>query len=133
MAKGHLSNQERLATLNSFGKDLARRAKSKCELSGQSGVPLKIYEIPPVKEPEFDKCLLVCDEVHEQLERPKSLTPDSWRHLAELIWEEEPAIQVMCIRILTHISKTHAWAHEILESFDTTDEISEWADQAPLS
>ena len=128
MAKGHLA----ISILNSFGKDLARRAKSKCELSGESGVPLKIYEIPPAKEPEFDKCLLVSASVLEQLERPKTITPDQWRHLSELVWEEEPTIQVMSIRILQYIDKSESWAGEILSILDAPDEIWEWAEKEPL-
>jgi len=134
MSKGHDANQERLATLNRFGKDLARRAKSKCELSGESGVPLRIYEIPPVKEPEFERCLMLSDEVIEQLSKPaKTLKPDQWRHLAELIWEEEPAVQVMCVRILQFIGKQQAWATEILESAMLEEDILTWAEQEPLA
>ncbi len=31
-------------TLSSFGKDLARRARSKCELCESAGVPLSVFE-----------------------------------------------------------------------------------------
>jgi protein PhnA len=41
MAKGHETHQSRVAALQALGKDLARRAKSKCELTGVGGVPLR--------------------------------------------------------------------------------------------
>ena len=106
MAKGYDTHQARVQALSLFGKDLARRAKSKCELSGESGVPLKTYEIAPVpNEPDYDKCLLVSEAVLDQLERPKSIQPDQWRGvLAELIWSELPTQQVMAYRLLQHIA-----------------------------
>ena len=50
MAKGYDGNQARIEALSLLGKDLARRAKSKCELSGESGVPLKTYEVEPAAQ-----------------------------------------------------------------------------------
>lgn len=133
MAKGYDSNQERLQALSLLGKDLARRAKSKCELSGESGVSLKTYEIEPIpKQPDFNKCLLVSEEVLEQLQRPKSLKAEQWRGLSELIWSELPAQQVMAHRILTHIAKSQPWAQNILDEAYLDDELVEWSESAPL-
>ena len=42
MAKGLLKHQERKSALSLLGKDLARRARSKCELCEASGVPLTL-------------------------------------------------------------------------------------------
>ena len=90
MAKGFDANQERKQALSFFGKDLARRAKSKCELTQKSGVSLVTYEIPPVpNEPEFDRCLLVSEDVLRQLEKPSTLRAGEWRHLSEVIWSQQ--------------------------------------------
>ena len=132
MAKGHQANQERLTVLNSFGKDLIRRAKSKCELSEVGGQALKIYEIPPLKEPEYGRCLMLSEKVIDQLERPKSIDAEQWRHLAELVWVEEPAVLVMVVRMLAYLSKEHTWAGELLADASIDDEILEWAAEAPL-
>ena len=71
MAKGYDTNQARQQTLSLFGKDLARRSKSTCELSGVSGVALNIYEIPPVlDDPEFDRCLFLSEDVISQFKQP---------------------------------------------------------------
>ena len=133
MAKGYDSNQERLQALSLLGKDLARRAKSKCELSGESGVSLKTYEIEPIpKQPDFEKCLLVSEDVLDQLQRPKSLKAEQWRRLGELIWSELSAQQMMAHRILTHIAKTKPWAQNILDEAYLDDELVEWSESAPL-
>lgn len=133
MAKGYDTNQQRLKALSLLGKDLARRAKSKCELSGEAGVSLKIYEVEPVpSEPDLDKCLLVSEAVLEQLQRPKSLKPEQWRGLGELIWSEIPAQQMMAHRILSFIAKTQPWAQSILDEAYLDDAIIEWSESAAL-
>ena len=40
MAKGYELHQARMMALQGMGKDLTRRAKSKCELTGAAGVSL---------------------------------------------------------------------------------------------
>ena len=134
MAKGFDTNQERLNTLSLFGKDLARRSKSSCELSTESGIPLKIYEIHPVpKEPDFEQCLFLSEQTIQQLENPKKyLQANQWRHLNELVWAETPQVQLMAVRILTYIAKQQAWAQEILDEAYLDDELLNQAAAAPL-
>ena len=116
MAKGYDVNQERRQALSLFGKDLARRAKSKCELTQASGVPLVTYEIPPVpNDPYFERCLLVSEDVLAQLEQPRSLRPGEWRHLNEVIWSDIPAVQAMALRILRHLAPAEPWAQNLIE------------------
>ncbi|MBK1790293.1 hypothetical protein [Persicirhabdus sediminis] len=134
MAKGYDIHQQRKMTLSKFGKDLVRRAKSKCELSQADHESLVIYEVEPVPaEPDISHCLMVSNEVVEQLTNIKQLDADKWRHLNELIWSEIPAVQVMAYRILSHISKNHVWAQQILDEAFLDEEIIEWGDKAPLS
>ena len=103
-------------TLSSFGKDLTRRAKSKCELSSTSGVPLHIYEIPPApSKPDPKRCLMLSEEVIDQLNNPDKIAPDQWHNLGELIWSEIPAVQIMAHRLLTYIAQTENWAQGILD------------------
>ena len=116
MAKGYNLDQERKQALSLFGKDLARRAKSRCELTQTGGVPLVSYEIPPVpKEPEFSRCLLVSDAVLGQLEKPGTLQAGEWHHLSEVIWSEVPAVQAMALRILRHLAPSEPWARNLIE------------------
>lgn len=124
MGRGYDENQERLAVLQSFGKDLARRAKSTCELSLAKGVPLKVYEVPPApKQPDFERCLFLSEETIAGLEKPGLLVADDWRHLAELIWSEMPLQQVMAYRILTYFAPRYDWCAEILEEAYLDDDI----------
>jgi len=133
MAKGYNEHQERLHTLSLFGKDLARRSKSTCELSGQSGVALKIYEVAPVpNQPDYDRCLFLSEQTISQLEQPKQIRAEEWRILGELIWSELIPVQVMAHRILTHISQSHSWAQEILEEAFLDEEVIQWAEKVKL-
>jgi len=134
MAKGHELHQARAMALQSLGKDLARRAKSKCELTGEGGVRLHPYEIPPVgDEPSLDRTILVSDVCLEALNRPKTLGGQQWRCLAETIWSENPAVQVVAWRMLQELVKREDWARETLEDVFLDSEVLEWAEQAPLA
>lgn len=133
MGKGFDQNQERIAALQALGKDLARRAKSKCELTGAAGVPLKPYEIPPVpKEPDIERTLLLSEPCHEALQRPNLLAGRRWQCLAEMIWSESPAVQVLSWRILEHLAKKEDWAREALENAALDPETEAWAKAASL-
>lgn len=135
MAKGFDVNQERKQSLGLFGKDLARRAKSKCELSLASGVPLVTYEIPPTpKEPAFERCLLVSESVRDQLAKPATLRAEEWRHLSEIIWSDVPAVQAMALRILRYfaIKREEPWAQDLIEEAYLDPEVEQLAEEADL-
>lgn len=130
MAKGLLKHQERQSALSLLGKNLARRARSKCELCEASGVPLAIYEVAPVPaEPDFDHCLMTCETCREQLEKPKRIQSDHWRCLTKSIWSDVPAIQVLSLRYLRQFAEQHQWAADTLEIAYLTPEVEEWADK----
>ena len=133
MAKRLVEHQERQSALNLLGKNLARRARSKCEICAASGVRLTIYEVPPVpSEPEFDACLMLCETCKTQLENPKKLEPNHWRCLTKSIWSEVPAVQVVSLRQLRKLSEKQSWALEALEYAYPEAKIVQWADAAPL-
>jgi len=133
MAKGYETHQARTLALQALGKDLARRAKSKCELTGAAGVPLKAYEVPPVAtEPDLDRTLLVSEACLAVLERPKALAGQEWRCLAETVWSELPAAQVVSWRMLSLLAKSEDWAREVLDVVFLDADIQTWAESAPL-
>ncbi len=133
MAKGFEAHQQRQMALSAFGKELARRCKSKCELTGASGVSLHIYEIPPVaEEPELARCLMICENAITQINQPELIVPDQWHHLGELIWSELPAVQIMAWRILKHIASEQNWARDILEDSCLDEETLAQASKASL-
>ncbi|RPJ33789.1 MAG: phnA protein [Verrucomicrobiaceae bacterium] len=128
MAKGYELHQARMMALQGMGKDLARRAKSKCEITGAAGVPLHPYEVPPVGEdPDIERTLLLCEECHEMLEHPDRLAGRGWQCLAEAVWSEMPAVQVVAWRMLHELAKREDWAREVLEEVFLDPAVEEWA------
>ena len=106
MAKGREEHEARVAALNMLGKDLARRAKSKCELCERGGEKLQIFEVPPVpRDPDFGRSLLLCAECADQA------------------GSENPMVQVMAIRLLKRLAKTQDWARESLDELFLDEEI----------
>ena len=118
-------NQERIATLNSFGKDLARRCKSCCELCGKND-SLSIYEVPPVKDPDIEKCIMICDICKEKINDTKNINEHHWHCLNESAWSEIPAVQVMAWRLLKRL-EAEPWAQDLAEQLYLDDETLEWA------
>ena len=128
MGKGYELHQARVLALQGLGKDLARRAKSKCELTGAAGVPLRPYEVPPVgEEPDIDRTLLVSETCLDVLEHPARLKGREWQILAETVWSEQPATQVVAWRMLSHLAKAEDWAREVIEEVFLDDEVEDWA------
>lgn len=129
MAKGLDKHRARLDALNAFGKDLARRAKSQCELCGASGTSLQIHEVLPVPaEPEFDHCILLCETCKGQLDNPKRMQPDHWRCLNTAVWSEVPAVQVMAVVTLRRLTSL-PWAAELEEQLYLAPEVEAWLER----
>ena len=128
MAKGYELHQARMMALQGIGKDLARRAKSKCELTGASGVPLRPYEVPPVGEhPDLDRTLLISEECQQALDHPSKMAGRGWQCLAEAVWSDLPAVQVVAWRMLHELAKREDWAREVLDEVYLDPEVEEWA------
>ena len=133
MGKGYDTHQARVAALQSLGKDLARRAKSKCELTGAAGVPLRPYEVPPVSaDPEIERTLLVSEHCIEMLEHSDRLKGREWQCLAEVVWSEMPAVQVVAWRMLNELAKREDWAREVIEEVFLDEEVEAWAKSSKL-
>jgi len=132
MAKGREEHEARQWALQSFGKDLARRAKSKCELCEVAGEKLAIFEVPPVpSEPDFDHCLLVCERCRSALEGSGAVVGgEEWRVLAQTVWSEMPAAQVAAVLLLKRLAATEDWARETVEELYLDDEVADWVTRA---
>ncbi|MGL5278299.1 MAG: PhnA protein [Cetobacterium sp.] len=127
MAKGYDQYLERKNKVNSFGKELTRRAKSKCELCEATGVSLSIFEIPPTKEePEVERCIFICDECRDKLERIKKAKENDFRFLSNSMWSEVDMVRALSIVLLKEMSKKYSWAEVILDDLyidETTEEL----------
>nr|WP_307776000.1 PhnA protein [uncultured Cetobacterium sp.] len=116
MAKGYDQHMERKNKVSSFGKELTRRAKSKCELCEATGVSLSVFEVPPVKEePEVERCIFICDECRDKLERIKKAKENDFRFLTNSVWSEVDMIRAVSIVLLKEMSKKYSWAEQVLE------------------
>jgi protein PhnA len=128
MAKGYELHQVRMMALQGMGKDLARRAKSRCELTGVAGVPLRAYEVPPVPaDPDIDRTLLISQECQDMLDHPARLAGRHWQCLAEAVWSEMPAVQVVAWRMLNELAKREDWAREVLDEVFLDADVESWA------
>jgi protein PhnA len=125
MARGLEEHKARQDELNYLGKDLARRAKSSCELCGDS-TSLFIFEVPPVKEPSLETSLMICESCGEELKHTDKLNPNHWFGLQERIWSEVPAVQVMAWRLLQEL-KSETWAQDLLDQVYLEDSVLQWA------
>lgn len=116
MAKGYDQHMERKNKVNSFGRELTRRAKSKCELCEATGVSLSVFEVPPVKEePEVERCIFICDECRDKLERVKKAKENDFRFLSNSMWSEIDMVRALSIVLLKEMSKKYSWAEVILD------------------
>ena len=133
MSKGHERHQERHHGLSLYGKDLVRRSSSHCELCDAHGVQLHIYEVPPPpKEPDYSRCVMICDVCLAQLERPKLRDQNHWRCLNHSIWSEVPAVKVLAIAMLKRVAEQERWAVELLEQTYLEPEEELWLEQVAL-
>ncbi len=114
MARGLDKHKEYVDALNLLGKQLARRAKSKCELSGEPGTLQAFDLIGEPTEPDLEHVLLVSPVVREHLEGKNLEQRDPLRYLDEAVWSTEGAVRAAAVRILEQIDAP--WAREAIES-----------------
>jgi protein PhnA len=128
MVKRFEKNQERLQALSWLGKDLARRAHSKCELCEASGVKFKTIEVDPVPaEPDLEHCLLICEQCFEQFNRKGQPDEQYWRCLETAAWKELPVVQVTAVRLLKEIEAP--WTELLLEQLYIWPEAEAWLEK----
>ena len=116
MAKGRDKHQAYLNALNLLGKDLARRAKSKCELLEISD-ELRPYDLSAgEEEPSLDHVVLICAKAREALDG-RIRDPNDYRALESVVWSELLPIRQAACKILEKIDQD--WAREALENAKT--------------
>ena len=106
---------------------LLTRSNSTCELCGATE-NLCVFEVPPVKDPDSDKSVLVCETCSSQIEKTSEMDSNHWRCLNDSMWSQVPAVQVTAFRMLTRLAKTEAWAQDLLDMMYMEDETKSWAD-----
>ena len=107
---------------------LTERSNGCCELCS-STTDLSIFEVPPIKEPNSDKSVLVCSTCLSQLEKKVDMDSNHWRCLNDAMWSQVPAVQVTAFRLLTRLSHAgESWAQDLLDMMYMEDEQKAWAD-----
>lgn len=113
MARGREKHDAYRQALSLLGKDLARRAKSRCELSEERG-SLVTYDLEGASvEPSLEHVLLVSPTVEEHLEG-RNLQGNNARYLENAVWSELPVVRRAAIKILEQVQES--WAEEALEN-----------------
>lgn len=124
MSKKRKPYKENLLRVGDFGKDLARRSKSKCELCEASKVKLTIYEVPPAPTvPEFEDCMLLCDHCLNTIFNIDSVKENDLRFLEGPIWSENKIIQATAIALLKTAEDKYSWISDSLENIYIDDEL----------
>ncbi len=126
MSKGREAHQQRIQQVNAFGKELARRSKSRCELCGEN-TSLSIYEVPPVNEPDLHHCVMICENCRNQIEGKQRLEPNHWHNLTQSVWSEVPAVQVLAVQMLQRL-KNEGWAQDLLDEVYLEPDVQAWVD-----
>lgn len=130
MAKGYELAKERKDKLNLFGKNLARRAKSTCELCGISGEGLHIHEVKPIgDEPNYDQCLFICESCRDLLSQIDKADENQLRFLNEAIWSEVPIVKALALKIANMYKGEYSWVEDLIDTAYVEDEIRELADR----
>lgn len=127
MARGRQAHQAAQQALNGLGKDLSRRARSGCELCGESE-GCRPHLVPPTGEHlDIDSAILACPRCREALDGKRLPgTSDDYRFLETAIWAEVVPVQVAAIRLLRRLADNDvAWAREANEGLWLDDAIVE--------
>ena len=105
-----------------MGKQLSRRARSRCELCEVGGERLRVTEVHgcPDELPSEDWVLLLCDRCRTCMVDPSAQPNDTLRFLTTSMWSELQPVQVVAVRMLRALDID--WAREALESL--------WLDEA---
>jgi len=124
MAKGLDRDRERKSKVLFFGKDLARRSKSSCELCEAKNESLKIYEVPPInEEPQFEQCMFICEQCSKILDNLNKAGENDLRFLNSAVWSEVPIVKAVAIYALRKIKDKYTWAEETLETVYIEEEV----------
>ncbi|MBA3704456.1 MAG: PhnA domain-containing protein [Bacteroidetes bacterium] len=107
---------------------LIERSGQQCELS-KAKEKLMIYQVSPVIENDFNRCIYISEKCINQLEKKEEVDPKFWNFLKESMWSEVPAVQVVSWRMLNRL-KNEAWAVEALETMYLDDDLLKWAKAA---
>lgn len=112
MATGRDRHDAYLAALAALGRDLARRARSKCELTGTAGSLVTIDLEGSDVEPDLEHVVLVSPHVAEHL-AGRNLD-EALHYLEQAVWSPEPAVRRAAVRILKQVDEP--WSRDAIDN-----------------
>ena len=119
MAKGYDAHQERLATIASYGKALAKRAAFVCEwCGGDEG--LKPLDLAPEQEPTEESLALLC-EVCRGYADGRKVDEGQVRSYEGALWHPLPLVAAGAARVLARLDRDWAW--EAIDGSGLPDEL----------
>ena len=123
MAKGRDKDQAHKAAVAALGKNLSRRARSRCELCEESG-RLVVTEVAgsPLEEPDEAWAALLCERCIS-LVGGKKVDTSALRFLETAMWSEIRPVQILAVRALRTVDE--AWAREANDGLYLDPEVEE--------
>ena len=116
VAKGKEKHQARQEAIQLLGKDLARRARSKCELC-ESSDDLRAWDTAPDAEPTLETLLLACERCRALFEGRVD-DPKTLRFLETAIWSNVPPVAQSAREAIKRVDSD--WARHALELIRTS-------------
>lgn len=107
---------------------LAARSAAACELCSADS-KTDLYEVSHARYRDEESCLMICQTCRQQIEKKAALESAHWLFLAEAIWSEIPAIQVVAWRMLNRL-RSESWAMDALDMMYMDEERLAWAKAA---
>lgn len=102
-------------------KKVRDRCGTKCEISGLEE-NLVLYIVPPKTEESSENCLLITQNLKNQIENPETTNSVDWRGLNESMWSEHLPVQIVSWRMLARLKN-----HDLLDMMYLEEEALEWA------
>jgi len=128
MAKWTGISKARKNNVVEFGKEIVRRSKSTCELCGESGRSLSVYEIGKTEEnADLERCVHVCDQCKSTIKKLDKASENDLRFLNHAIWSEVSAVKAAAIHIISELDdkNRYPWIEDLVEMVYIDDELKE--------
>ena len=109
----------------SISTELLARSEGNCELCLKSE-NLDGYTVPPKNSENAIDQVALCSFCMSQVTDLSSADSNHFRCLSNSMWSQEPAVQVMVHRVLSHFSSEN-WAQNLFDQLYLDDDTLEWA------
>jgi len=133
MARGRDRHDSKKAALAGLGKDLARRARSRCELC-EAKEALQTVSLWTEDEPSLEATVLLCGRCDRVLQGKRDDDLDGLRFLESAVWAESMRTQALAIVVLNALveGELAPWARPLQDSLWIGEEVQAFIDRIEL-